>query len=823
MSIRKLTTGLTLMVIGIVIFGQNAGAISRTYFDPTDSSAAGSSVWVMAGETQYNYIGRTEVKLYFPSRTGASITIYDFNYCGLAGQDDLEGGYYANNISSLSGPITQFSIGGTARGNGHYKSSNCVGNTAVYDIPPEKLTYDATVGYYVTTFLAQHINKYAGACNDTSTTGCDGIQNYFRLVASPGGLISHVQGSTGYGTTMIADDSRSTVYTDFNIKFGSDCSISGPVRKWIYLYDLDNRVPGIQPESLNFTLLKSVGYGAWTTVSLVSTPPGWIMNNGYYAPPSGQSSTSEGISFIAEPDARYQLRINHVYGNNLIQFSVPFDGIYYNQPCNGSPNLGTSVSISPNTAGIGDTVTSKLSFKNNGKSTINNASYWYEMVAYNGGNRVASLARPGTTTRWNTGVLAPGQVFPPDDRLNWSLDWTDIIRNGTRDMAGTVDELIYKTDKVCVQIWSSQITLTPAGSVSPNLSQSCTTIAKTPALTVRGGDLRVGGSFASSSATTCRIPISLTNNKIPYGVLGYEDYERSRSSLGEYATYTPGSIYGYGSGGLPYNSGGNMWRYLLFGTQGFVGTWGNGAHSSNLAEYSENGLFLGTSGVTTGTTSYCLANLANVYPSGPRANIEGGTDRYNSSPKTDINYHFTGQNSTLYLSSHTAAGIQFNPGERAVIKVTQARTGNANNKIVIRGPIRYAQSGYTSIAQLPQFVLIADGKIDIQFDGAPGIPSFEINGLYSTGGNIYTCDNQKGDAGLTWSGRCSTPFIAKGAVIAGGRVLPFRTAGFDKRTDTSTYAEEFNLTPETLLSDYSRTAGSSNLSVDYVTEMPARY
>lgn len=810
-QLKKIVVSILMAAAMVAGFGNTTEAISGWYYDPSDAIPSwqgqagyggGNSTlhWLVAGEASTTRIIETKVKLYYPTRSG-NVIIIGGNFClGTTAPDPIDDKYDTQSIPS-GAAVTNFTVSGAGstvvQGFARYAvgcNDNNATNNKTIDVSPY-LQYDSSVGMWSATFHATH--RKIGSGNCAAGGACDGVENYFRLGSTTSGaIITHSGGDiTGYSTSMNAKTNPG-VHTNYHVKFGSDCTVTGPRTASISFYDLDNGpdIP-IQPQALYIEIHRVNADGSLTLLSSRTPPKG--------------SSQYFTMSFTASPGGRYEMRVNRAYSGNLIQFSVPFSGIYYNSPCNGTPSLDPSVSISPNTAGISDTVTGKLSFRNGGKSTITNVNYWYEMVAYNGGNRVASLARPSAPNRWNTGALSPGQTANIPD---WSIDWTEVIRNGTRNMAGTVDELIYKTDKVCIQIRDSQIALTPSGAISPNFVQDCTTVAKAPALTVKGGDLRVGGSFPGVSGTACMVPRGLTSNRVPYGVLGYESYDKTRSSLGEYATYTPGAISGYGSGGLAYDSPVKAWNHLLFGTKGFV----------DMAQYADNGLFLGPSGVGTGTTSYCLANLANMYYAGPNTTPIGtNVGITNSSPKASTNYNFTGSNGTLNLSA--AAGTHFNPGERAVIKVTQTQANNVGNKIIIRGPIRYATSGYTSIAQLPQFVLIADGKIDIQFDGSPGISKFEVNGLYSTKGNVYTCDGQSGEAGLTWSGQCSTPLVVNGAVIAAGRVLPFRTAGFDKKNDTNTYAEEFNLTPETLLGDYARGASSSNLSVDYVTEMPARY
>ena len=830
---------LVVMVAALcVIVGTSgyAGAISNEYFDrsnDTTPSPAGQtgydsmSPWLTVGEAASTRRIETKVRIYFPqsSNNTGSVTIIGANYCPTSSIDDVYGTVISSPTRIAEGSrVTSFwlynkngqAINTTNFGVLRWGNSGCNSDNSTNNLTINlngQMQWDSTVGMYVVTLHASHIDQRgANLCvNDGSS--CDGIENYFKLRASSGGLISHSDGSTGYNTSMNFKGSSGGVYTSYNVRFGADCTLQGPERRYFYFYDLDNGAQGIQPQSLSVKLLKSVGGGSWTPVALMSTPGDWTRdpNDSYrYLPPrDNRSSIRDDISYMAEPDARYQLWITNAYSSNLIQFSVPFDGIYYNQPCNGTPSVTPSVSIDPSsTIGIADPVVGRLSFRNTGKSTVSKVNYRWEIIAFDGSsNRVAYRS-----TDTSTGTIASGSMVnvPTWGLLNWVNDILSVGTRGPNYVGISLDQMTYATRRICAQV--SNISLEPSGNVGTGTRQACVDIAKAPALTVRGGDLRVGGSFAGVSGAACTIPRSLTSNNVPYGVLGYEYYGGSRSSLGEYATYTPGGISGYGSGGLPYDSGGNSWKYLLFGSQGFF----------DASQYAHSGLFLGWQNVGTGTTSYCLANLANMYYAGP-SNTAIGTSAgiTNSSPKANINYNFTGSNGTLNLSA--AAGTQFNPGERAVIKVTQTQANNVGNKIIIRGPIRYATSGYTSIAQLPQFVLIADGKIDIQFDGSPGISKFEVNGLYSTKGNVYTCDGQSGEAGLTWSGQCSTPLVVNGAVIAAGRVLPFRTAGFDKKNDTNTYAEEFNLTPETLLGDYARGANSSNLSVDYVTEMPARY
>lgn len=471
-----------------------------------------------------------------------------------------------------------------------------------------------------------------------------------------------------------------------------------------------------------------------------------------------------------------------------------------------------SVSLSPSTVGIGDTITDRVTFRNTGTAPVS-VAYRYELVAYTSGNvAVSRLARGDTGPGgfWNISNIAAGATAVVNP--NWSQDWTNIIRNGNRAMPGSINDLIHNTSKVCVNLWRSGVNLTPAGAVNipGDLLQQCVTVAKAPALTVTGGDLRIGGSFASGGGSACTLPQNPTSDYDPYGVLMYQ-FDGTRGSLGRYAATTPGLMSYYGSKGEPYTSSGNGWRSLLFGTNGWRG-------------YVGDGLYFGqTAGINTGTASYCLPNMASyttgsgVQSIGPSAGV--------SNPTLDnsVTYNFTGSNGLLELSQ--LSGVDLPAGKRVVIRVSE-NSGASGNKIVIRGPIRYQAAGYTSIAQLPQFVLVADGDIDIHFDGDPAIHEFQMSGIISTKGNVYTCENVDGDSdstALTWAGKCSTRLVVNGVVIAAGRVLPFRTFGFERPADTNTYAEEFSLTPEILLGDYARSRSGAGLSVDYITELPPRY
>lgn len=346
---------------------------------------------------------------------------------------------------------------------------------------------------------------------------------------------------------------------------------------------------------------------------------------------------------------------------------------------------------------------------------------------------------------------------------------------------------------------------------------NCAVVAKHPALQVMNGDVRVGGNFTSGGA--CTLPITGTidsgvggNSNSILSVLmhNYGVDSTTRGSYGDYAATAPGLISRFGSGGLTYSnpSGVVAGKMLLFGSEGAAASSGNYASGAN-------GFFHIASGISTlssSTPTYCLPDLASNYNQ-PAATILATPLRDAETTNGSRRYVFNGSNQTLNIQA-----TELTASQRTVIWVENNPTQpNAVNTVRIAGDITLPTGNINSVNAVPQFILIVNGNIDIKIN--ENVAS--VYGVYSTRGSIYTCGDFDGRVAMT-DANCTTTLRVNGALIAGQRVLPYRTAGYNNVTD-GTYAETFNLHPGVLVSDYVRArSNGSTFVTDYQQELPTR-
>ncbi|HMR73248.1 MAG TPA: hypothetical protein PKD68_04545, partial [Candidatus Saccharibacteria bacterium] len=340
---------------------------------------------------------------------------------------------------------------------------------------------------------------------------------------------------------------------------------------------------------------------------------------------------------------------------------------------------------------------------------------------------------------------------------------------------------------------------------------SCAIVAKYPALEVQQGMVRVGGAFANASGV-CQ----LTTPASQSGILMHNYQNHSRGSRG-LAALAVGNIQYFGSHNNYYSIQNNpLSRSLLFAAADTL--WTN------------PGLFLGNNP----TTTFCLPSTASLYTNraggGALSVGSAATRTVSLATASTATYNFTGSNATLLLSGDRT----LNPGEQVVIRVNNTNNGTGN-AVQITGNIRYSAAPIKLAGgeRVPQFVLLADGDTTIQPTPTTKQPIAvriadtvtELNGTYSTKGNIYTCFA----SGVAYDGAianpltnatCNQSLTIKGALIA-KQILPYRTAGYDDVNNT-TPAETFRLTPEALIGDYQYGQDNPILRTVRQRELPVR-
>lgn len=362
-TVRR-TVWLVAIMLSLSIIGYFGGkgiyAMSGYYWDNTSDMTGGGTTMLVVGETANVHEAEVNVRVYFPTDNGY-LYVDGYNFCpkdtsnndytgdASPGADSLTkaDGTVTTNYSITYGstPTTSTAQGKLYKGtaDGHCDGAGA-GNRLTFHLTG--LTLDDS-GLYSAKLRVTHSDVFPGLY--------DGIENYFQLSSSAGGTISHAgagaNGSTANGYDVTMQDflgTATSVYKSFTVKFGSDCSVTANTPAFLNFYDLDN------DGSLNPT---DAQYGKKITMQLTQITPTGVSSVIPLAgsttwTPNTLKNISQSAQFIAQPGMRYELKMNDVYYNNVVQFSTPYDGIYYEHPCLpftstcNAPSLGA---VSPGT------------------------------------------------------------------------------------------------------------------------------------------------------------------------------------------------------------------------------------------------------------------------------------------------------------------------------------------------------------------------------------------------------------------------------------------------------------------------------------------
>jgi len=192
-------------------------------------------------------------------------------------------------------------------------------------------TEDSTTGYFKATL------KFAL----TSGTTSDANYKSFRFNIADNALIGYSAAGNG-SRFAIANNSRCDAsgdpgcgdYFNYTLPFAPSCSTPSstgqPYR--ITILDPDNGSGttqyGIQPDPFTGIYIYDVSHDKSGNVVKTSVSRTFTNNN-----PGDPNNQSYTYDFDIKQGHKYELDINHVYANNVIQFGLPFDSIYAKTPC----------------------------------------------------------------------------------------------------------------------------------------------------------------------------------------------------------------------------------------------------------------------------------------------------------------------------------------------------------------------------------------------------------------------------------------------------------------------------------------------------------
>ena len=159
--------------------------------------------------------------------------------------------------------------------------------------------------------------------------------------------------------------------SNWTIKFRTPCSVTSSETKTVKVYDMDNYIAGQTPTcSAQGNPFQCV-YSNPMTVNLYDVTSGSTVSSAWSG--SQASHGTYQITHNFEPNHRYELRMNNVNLDNVIEYDIPYEDVYDSVSCI-SWDISLNTNINQTTARPGDTVTWTHQAKQNGPSNTDAAS-----------------------------------------------------------------------------------------------------------------------------------------------------------------------------------------------------------------------------------------------------------------------------------------------------------------------------------------------------------------------------------------------------------------------------------------------------------------
>lgn len=464
-------------------------------------------------------------------------------------------------------------------------------------------------------------------------------------------------------------------------------------------------------------------------------------------------------------------------------------------PATGDYDLTPTVSVTPAKVQPGATVTFNYNIANGGSVKSPDITTWEVDQNKNGGGFSSQGSGqyaypPGNTA--STGTFTIPSTDPPGttycrtlstnpskgytEKYTYTTNYTPIYDNSTPpkivgwnsntvitddgvDPAST-DPFYQSPTRGSFPSPTSYDTYVPNHEVGLRTSpQACIEVVAWPMAYFDGADVWAGGTYPSGGSGCANVNAQIYTSS--NSVPGVYD----NSSNEQFAAFATGSIRGFGSAGT-------YWQ-------------GTGGHGEDGLMFANTGLPSGN----LGTVNHCLTDF---YKDAPTATLGGGSFSV-PGPGT---YSYSGD---ITLTGGTVSG-----------DVKIYTTG----KVTITGDITYDQSGQASISTLPRLIVSAAGNITVNNSVS------NITGTYQTRGTFSTCEFTP-TSGV--APQCPNQLHVKGSIIASSVNLR-RTGGqVGDPSKANQAAEYLTDTPDTILSNYGRSQGSSQIQTVQETELPPRY
>ena len=318
----------------------------------------------------------------------------------------------------------------------------------------------------------------------------------------------------------------------------------------------------------------------------------------------------------------------------------------------------------------------------------------------------------------------------------------------------------------------------------------CITIAKSPKLQVRGGDIRVGSNFAGQTLT------GTSNITTRQSIKTVSGTRTTFGSWGEYAISATGVIAGIGSGSAFAGAGMPTPTNPLSACSFSFLTFSNARTTSDTCR-------------TTAATNYGKYSTGRTMPT-----------LSNSYPTTMASTSLSGVVNTASLNGiyKTSGDITLNAGvipagRTIVINTLYDPVNRQYANVTIAGNITYATGTLTKASDIPQLIIIA-GNINIRSAAT------QVDAWLSAEGTLNTCSNVARTS--INSNNCNAVLTFNGPVMA-NQIQLWRTAGSGPGTLSGNPAEIFNLRPDAYLFGITQSSKSGRLQTVYELELPPRF
>lgn len=492
------------------------------------------------------------------------------------------------------------------------------------------------------------------------------------------------------------------------------------------------------------------------------------------------------VQFTMQPRTQYRVTLGPIWSGNLVGFGLPQENIFGKIDC----NVGVTgrVDSTPATGPLmaGDSLTFAPYLTRNDtsafSSNVNHELYvWYNTASdttYDPGAGDDRVTIPANCSLFVASRLlngSSGDVPLPTCPLT-----VDTSRAGGNAVA-ICARLVIGANDALTQVTQPAV--------------RCLSVGKRPHLYAANGDVFAGGVLSGFSCTLTVAPI-ISGSEVTVGANKY-------SSWGTYGITSLGATRGFGSSNTKAGQLTPDWRQLIFSNRTVAGPGPLGA---------VNGYFYNTNANTSGlpTQTRCLNE--------PFSTFSQGATNPGVATGVDLNVLVGAGGGTFrrfYNATGTFTVTASAPIPRNTKIVIDVRGASADVKI--DSNILYDNGPYASINEIPQVVILS-GR-DIIIDDAVS----RVDAVLGARRDLITCELPPPTTEPRL-GVCNSHLQVNGAVVAGGKVRPYRTWGGEISTANSTNydtpAETFNLTPNFLLNALP-SAGNPDVSIRTVTEKEA--